>query len=83
MSESISNQSISEGTASTDLLITFPFRARCIEVINDSSSVNLGYKFNASESYATLKPLEVVNPPVKSYTVYLNGTGTYRVRGYG
>ena len=81
--EAVSNMVVSEGTAGTDLLLTFPWRARFIEIINDSGSVTLGYKFHPSQSYATLDPYEVVNPPVQSYTVYLNGTGAYRVRAYG
>lgn len=81
--EAIANMVVSEGTASTDLLLTFPWRARYIEIINDSGSAQLGYKFNSSQSYATLDPYEVVNPPVSTYTLYLNGTGAYRVRAYG
>ena len=81
--ESISNLSVSEGTATEGLVITFPWRARYIEIINDSSTLELGYKFNASESYATLKPLEVNSPNIKSTQVILNGTGAYRIRAEG
>jgi len=81
--EVITNQFVSEGTASADLVITFPWRARWIEVINDSSSNDLGYKFSSSQDYATLDPLESVNPPIKTRQVILNGTGSYRVRAYG
>jgi len=83
MSESISNQFIQEGTASTDLQIDFPWRARHIEIINDSDTENLQYKFNTSESYATLYPLEVANPPIKQTQVIVSGTAAYRVRAYG
>ncbi len=81
--EAISNFYVSEGSASADLQIDFPWRARHIEVINDSSTQDLGYKFSASGEYATLKPLEVVTPHVKVRLVYLNGTGKYRVRAEG
>lgn len=81
--EAISNLYVSEGTASAGLTITFPWRARYIEIINDSGSAQLGFKFNSSQSYATLDPYEVVNPPVSSYTVILNGSGPYRIRAYG
>jgi hypothetical protein len=81
--EAVSNMVVSEGTAGTDLLLTFPWRARYIEIINDSGTAQLGFKFAPTQSYATLDPYEVVNPPVSSYTVYLNGTGAYRVRAYG
>ncbi len=81
--EVIANQFVDEGTASTDLTINFPWRCRWVEIINDSGTVDLQYKFNSSETYATLKPLEVANPPVKQKQVILNGTGSYRVRAYG
>ena len=81
--EAVSNMVVSEGTASSGLTITFPWRARYIEIINDSGAATLQFKFNASQDYATLQPYEVVNPPVQSYTVILNGTGAYRIRAYG
>ena len=81
--EAIANQFVDEGTATADKVITFPWRCRWVEIINDSATETLGYKFKTSESYATLKPLEVVNPPVKQGTVILNGTGAYRIRAYG
>lgn len=81
--EVIANQFVSEGTASTDLEIAFPWRCRSVEIINDSATKTLGYKFNSSEDYATLNPLEVANPPIKQRQVVLNGSGAYRVRAYG
>lgn len=81
--EAVSNMVVSEGTASAGLVVTFPWRARYIEIINDSGSAELGFKFQDSQSYATLHPYEVVNPPVSSYTVILNGSGQYRIRAYG
>ena len=65
------------------IVITFTWRERYIEIINDSSTLELGYKFNTVESYATLKPLEVTSPNVKSTQVILNGTGLYRIRAEG
>ncbi len=81
--ESISNQYVSEGTATPSTELTLPWRARQIEILNDSGSKELGYKFNSGETYATLKPLESVTPAIKSKTIFLNGTGAYRVRAYG
>lgn len=81
--EAIANQYVSEDTATAATKLTLPWRARQIEIINDSGSVDLGYKFNSSETFATLKPLESVVPAVKSKTIFLNGTGAYRVRAYG
>lgn len=81
--EAVSNMVISEGTASPGLVLTFPWRARYVEIINDSGVLSLGFKFKDTQSYATLLPFEVVNPPVQTYTIILNGTGAYRVRAYG
>jgi hypothetical protein len=81
--ESISNLYVDEGTLNGDKTVTFPLRARYIEIINDSGNSDLRYKFNKSGDYATLKPLEAVTPRNKSYTVYLQGSGEYRVRGEG
>lgn len=81
--EVISNQYVNEGTATASTELTLPWRAREIEIINDSANLSLGYKFNSGETFATLKPLESVTPAVKSKTIFLNGTGLYRVRGYG
>lgn len=83
MAESISNQYVSEGTATSSTELTLPWRARQIEIINDSATKELGYKFNSSESFATLKPLETTIPAIKSKTIFLNGSDTYRVRAYG
>ena len=81
--ESCSNLYVSEGTAASDTVLTLPWRARHIEIINDSATVPLGYKFSSGETFATLKPLEVINPNVKSKYIYLNGAGLYRVRAEG
>ena len=81
--EAVSNMVVSEGTATSNTVVTFPWRARFIEIINDSGATTLGFKFNTTQDYATLEPYEVVNPPVQSYTVYLNGSGAYRIRAYG
>ncbi len=81
--ESIANLFVDEGTLSGESIISLPWRARYIEIINDSSTKNLKYKFNSTQGYATLKPLEAVSPHIKSRKVYLSGTGPYRVRGEG
>lgn len=72
-----------EGTIDGDETIEFPIRATHIEIINDNSSGTLKYKFNETEQYATLKPLEAVVTNTRSWKLYLRGTGEYRVRGEG
>ncbi len=81
--ESIANLFVDEGTLSGESIISLPWRARYIEIINDSSTKNLKYKFISTQDYATLMPLESVSPHIKSREVYLSGTGPYRVRGEG
>ena len=83
MSQAISNQFVSEGTASASLEVSLPWPSRKIEIINDSAVVSLEYKFNSGETYATLKPLEVVNVDMRASTIYLNGSGVYRLRARG
>ena len=81
--ESCSNLYVSEGTATADTLLTLPWRAVHIEIINDSGDAELGYKFSPNEDFATLKPVEAVNPHVRSKTIYLSGSGKYRIRAEG
>ena len=81
--EAVSNLYVSEGTASAGLTLTFPWRCRYLEIINDSGAYVLQFKFKSSQSYATLNPYEVVNPPVEVTQVILSGSGAYRVRAYG
>ncbi len=81
--ESVSNLYVSESVATADTILTLPWRARYIEIINDSATSTLGYKFSEGESFATLNPLEAVNPHVKSKYIYLNGDDVYRIRAEG
>ena len=82
--EAGSNLYVKEGTLSGTLSLVLPWKARFIEIINDNSSGTLKYKFNESEDYATLKPLEAVTANTKSKTIYLLGSGgAYRIRGEG
>ena len=83
MAHAISNQYVSEGTATASLEITLPWPSRLIEIINDSATADLEYKFNSGETYATLKPLEVNTIELHTKVVYLNGTGSYRLRAQG
>ena len=83
--DSIANLSVAEGTCNTAATVSFPWRARYIEIINDSGSDNLTFKFNTSESFSTLKPTEAVVVPVHSNTVYLasGDSVAYSVRSFG
>lgn len=83
MAQVISNQFVDEGTASAGLTISLPWPSLRVEIINDSASLDLGYKFNSGEDYATLQPLEIVNIDMHTSAITLNGTGAYRVRVRG
>ena len=81
------NSSPSEGSTSGTVTITFPWRALRIIITNDSAIRDLEFKFNSSESYATLKPTETISLDLHARTVLLNspssGSVAYRVWGYG
>ncbi len=84
----LANFDVSEGTVNTvPVTITFPWRARKIIIINDSSTRNLQFKFNSSESYGTLKAKEEFSAYHHTNTVFLdspdNGSVPYRVWGFG
>lgn len=83
VTEVIANSYPVEGTLTGEKTITLPWRARYIEIINDNSGGTLLYKFNATENYATLKPLEVYTTHVISKTIFLSGDGLYRLRAEG
>ena len=78
----------SEGTLDvTPVTVTFPWKARKVVITNDSSSYELEYKFNASESFGTLKASETISVMINSREVLLdspsNNTVAYRVWGFG
>lgn len=76
----VSEDTLGAGTTT----LSFPWRARSIELINDSGELDITYKFNVSESAATLKPGEVMNTTLHSDSLILTGQGApYRVRAEG
>lgn len=76
----VSEDTLGAGTTT----VTFPWRARNIELINDSGELDVTYKFNTSESAATLKPGEVMNTNLHSNQILLTGQGAnYRLRAEG
>jgi len=84
----LANYYPTEGTVNTTpATITFPWRARKIIIINDSSTKNLQFKFKSNENFGTLKPKEEVSVYHHSYTVLLdspsNSDVPYRVWGFG
>jgi len=72
-----------EGTADGEELITLVRKSRKLMITNDSGSESLLYKFNSSEGYGTLKPTESLSMHFVTDTIYINGTGDYRIWVYG
>ena len=76
-----------ESTVSTTDTITLARKSRAIEIINDSGTQDLQFKFHASENYSTLMPLESWSAHVWIKTILLNSPSTksvaYRIRVLG
>lgn len=84
MTTTYSNQEAFEGTVTTETTITLARKSRAIELINDSGVHDLTFKFNTSETAATLRPKEAVSMDFITNIIILNGTNTaYRIRVLG
>ena len=88
MSHSIwTNLDVSEGTVTTTATITFAWKSRAIEILNDSGTRDLEFKFHASGTYATLKPKEAFSADFHSRQVLLNSPSAkavpYRIKAMG
>ena len=81
---SYGNLDTREGNLNGTLAITFNWKPRRIIITNDSTSNDLSFKFNDSETYATLKPTETITLDMASKTMTIQGTNIpYRVWGIG
>lgn len=81
---SYANLDVHEGTLTGNKTITFSHKPRRIIITNDSASNNLEFKFNDSESYATLKPTETITLDIAHKIVLLQGSSvSYRIWGIG
>ena len=84
----LANFSSKEGSiCNVEVTETFPWRARKVTIINDSSTRNLEFKFNRSEVWGTLKPNEEASLHHLVRKVILNSptgsTVNYRIWGFG
>ena len=78
-----SNLESFEGTISAETTVTFERRSRQMVLSNDSA-VNLEFKFNTPETYATLYPGETIVMEVSVPQLILNSTGSdYRLWVFG
>ena len=81
---SYANFEAKEGTAIGAVELAFNLKPRKIIITNDSSTKDLSFKFNSTETFGTLSPTETVSLEVSSKTVFLSGdTVAYRVWGMG
>jgi len=72
-----------EGSVSGTATVTLLRNSGKLVVTNDSATQNLQFKFNASETYATLKPTETLSVQVHTKEVLLSGSGSYRIWSFG
>ena len=81
MSDVLANFEAIEGNG--DGTFTLRLKSRKLIITNDSSSVNLKWKLNSSEDFGTLFPTESISMYVTTKTVFLQGTGDYRIWSFG
>lgn len=77
-----------EGNVTTEETLTFDIRVRRVSIVNDSSTVDLNFKFNSSESFGTLGVTEQVSMDINTRTVIIKSADgvtsvPYRVWGIG
>ena len=84
---STANTYAAEGTlAATTGTVEFPWPAREVQIINDSTQFDLQFRFNPTETYLTVGPQEVVSmEDVRIVTLYINSAESvpYRIWGLG
>ena len=84
MTDVIANLESLEGTVTTETTLTLTRKSRKIVITNDHQSNDLSYKFNASETYGTLKPTETLSMFFTASTIIINGTSVpYRIWVFG
>ena len=72
-----------EGTVTTPTTLDLVRKSRRIVITNDHATNDLKYKFNASETYGTLKGTESLTLYFTTKTIFIDGNGPYRVWVYG
>ncbi len=82
--QSYANLEVFENNTSNGVDIVFNFKPRKVIITNDSSSGVLGFRFNLTNSFATLQPTETITLEMSSRTIFLSGGNIdYRVWGMG
>lgn len=84
MSDVHANLEVFEGTVSTPTTLTLARKSRKISIVNDHATNDLSYKFNASETYGTLKGTESLSLYFTTNQIIINGTSVpYRIWVFG
>lgn len=83
-----SNFEAKEGTVTAEETLVFTKKMRQFLLINDSATIDLLFKFNASETFGTLQPDEQVSLDIIHNNVIIKSedgvtTATYRIWGIG
>ncbi len=81
------NLEVSESTVTTTTTVTFARKSKAVEIINDSGTRNLEFKFSSSGTYTTLMPLESWSADVWVRTILLKSPSgksvAYRIKALG
>ena len=83
---SLANNRSVESSLNGTVTITFPWPVREVQITNDSTTKDLKYKLNSSETYRTLKPHEtstLTNVRVPELYLFTTASVNYRVWGLG
>ncbi len=73
-----------EGTVTSETTLTLTMKSRKIVITNDHPTANLSYKFNSSETYATLRGTESLSLFFTTKEIIINGTNVpYRIWVFG
>lgn len=84
MSGVLANFEALEGTVTTETTVTFNRKSRKIIVTNDHPTEILSYKFNASETFGSLKGTESLSVYFTTNKIIIDGTNVpYRIWVYG
>lgn len=71
-----------EGTVTTETTLTLARKSREIIITNDAGS-DLSFKFNSSETFASLRPTETISLRFTTDQIIIDGNGPYRIWVYG
>jgi len=84
MTDVLANLESLEGTVTTATTLTLTRKSRKIIITNDHPTADLTYKFNSSETVATLHGTETISLYFTASQIIINGTNVpYRIWVFG